>query len=122
MLQNQRIITVKKFLISCFSVWASLIHASEIIYIPGWHSDSNTSEYSEPLAKIFPGHKVKVMQWKSDEINWQDAIANAEAFVPEVVEYISGKSTAEMEKITLIGHSLGGRIVINIAAELTKNN
>ena len=96
--------------------------AGEVVFIPGWNTEKISAEryYETELAKVYPGERLIVLKWKAD-VNWSEAVKNAETFSPEVVKYIAGKTAPEQAELTLIGHSLGGRIVIKVAAELAKN-
>ena len=92
----------------------------EIIFVPGWSSKGNSPVYETKLKQTYPDAKITIMEWDSDDPDWKKAVSNADALVPEVVKYILEKSTQERENIILIGHSLGGRIVVNSAGQLAE--
>ena len=96
--------------------------AAEVVFVPGWGSEKfSKSSYESGLQKCFPDSKVSVLTWKSF-VTWKKAIVNADNFVPEVVQYISQKSPAEQADVTLVGHSLGARIVAGTAEQLAQKN
>ena len=98
------------------------VTAAEVIFIPGWGSEKfSTSGYKSELQKCFPDSKISVLTWKSFVL-WENAIINADNFVPEAVRYIARKSPAEQADVTLIGHSLGSRIVTKTAIQLALRN
>lgn len=105
-------------LLSTLSVLA--LNAAEIVFVPGWFSENDKGSYEVLLSRCFPNDKITVLSWKSDELGWKNALANADAFVPQVAEYISSKTPAEQSQLTLIGHSLGGRIAVNAAKHLAQ--
>lgn len=95
------------------------VRAGEVVFIPGWNTEKLSSErYEHALKKIYPNDKITVLKWKSNAKWFPNTVKNADAFVPDAVRYIADKSADERAELTLIGHSLGGRIAVNAAAEL----
>lgn len=105
-------------LLAACPVWA---WCTEVVFVPGWHSGYfGTASYARQLKQIYPEANIKILLWKSTSLRWDDAKANAAAFVPEVVGYIAAKPAGEQTGIILIGHSLGARIVTEAAKQLAK--
>jgi predicted alpha/beta hydrolase family esterase len=114
-------LVMKKLIIFCCLLTACLTHA-EVIFVPGWLTEKNSPEnYSLSLQQIYQGENVTVMQWSSNT-TWDSAVATADAFTGQLAQHIISKVPAEREKIILIGHSLGGRIIVKTAEILAANN
>ena len=96
------------------------LSAAEIVFVPGWFSENDNQRYELLLNKCFPGDKITVLSWKSNQGVWKNAVAAADTAVPQVAEYICSKTPAEQSQITLIGHSLGGRVIIKTAGILAQ--
>jgi len=112
---------MKKLIIFCCLLTACLTHA-EVIFVPGWFTEKSSPEnYAFSLRQIYPGESVTVMQWDSNN-TWDSAVASADAFSSKLAQHIINKVPAEREKIILIGHSLGGRIIVKTAEILAANN
>lgn len=99
-------------------------NAGEVVFIPGWNTEYTPEEtYAAPLREIYPDDRITVLKWRSvTGISFYKGIVNAEAFAPEAVKYIAAKSPEARAELTLIGHSLGGRIAVDVAAQLARNN
>ena len=96
------------------------LKAQEIVYfIPGWYSQWVIySSHTRIMEEIFPGSQVEICKWSSNRL-WKNAKIHAGKFVEEFSEELL--KNPEPEKITLIGHSLGGRIVLDLASVLAEN-
>lgn len=113
---------MKAFLAGLLFMTALAAGAGEAVFIPGWNTEFDPeAEYAIPLRAIYPHDRITVLKWRSNSLKFDAAIDNADAFVPEVLRYIAGKTPAERAELTLIGHSLGGRIAIEAAARLAKD-
>lgn len=92
--------------------------ADEVVFIPGWLTEkTQKAEYETVLRRIYPNQTINVMTWESNK-NWNKAMKNADDFARVVGKYIEEKSEKERAGLTLIGHSLGARIVVRTADEL----
>ena len=105
-------------LIFIFFVTVTL-DAGEVVFIPGWFSETISFVYEPQLRKYFPEDKISILTWES-AVSWKKAVENADRFLPRGVEYIASKSAHEQENIILVGYSLGGRIVVNVAKILAQ--
>jgi len=106
------------FLACCHFIVAA---AGEVIFVPGWLTEYPIlSQYHNDLQTIYPGNRINIWRWESCH-TWKKSIKNADAAVPELVEYLSNLSEEERRSTTLIGHSLGGRIVVKTATILAQN-
>ena len=76
-------------LLAACPVWA---WCTEVVFVPGWHSGYfGAASYARQLKQIYPEANIKILLWESTSLRWDDAKANAAAFVPEVVTYIAAK-------------------------------
>ena len=89
-----------------------------IWYIPGFNTENDSQEEEvEALRRIFPGSTVITKKWKSNNDfsaskDWAENVAKIWAID------LKNMVPAERESIILVGHSLGGRIVIRIMAQI----
>ena len=103
-------------------VFACMVCADEVVFIPGWFTEkTRTGYYETMLRKIYPGKTVTVLTWQSNSLNMNQVIENADAFADSVAEFIKKKTEKEQAELLLIGHSFGGRIVAKAASDLAKN-
>lgn len=105
---------------------ASLPHwtpPAVIWYVPGWKrcEPKLAPEHEDYFKKAFPGSKAEIANWEGNG-NWSDSVAKADEFAKSLVEKIAAMKPEEREQLTLIGHSLGGRIVTRTVAELLRRN
>ena len=111
---------MKKLALLLFFVMTAFcaLGAAEVFFIPGWYSEWIIySKHTRTLETLFPQSKVNVCKWDSNRL-WKNAKISAGEFARE---FSSGLLTQKnTENVILIGHSLGGRIVLDTAAELAK--
>ena len=108
---------MKKILLILLTILTLPLFAGEtVIFIPGWFTEwINYSRHRKLLSELFPGAELQIHKWDSNRM-WKNAKISAAQAVPELTaKLISAKNT---EKITLIGHSLGGRIILDSVAAL----
>lgn len=94
--------------------------AVQVILVPGWYSEwVHYSRHREVLSQTFPGAGVEVFKWDSNRL-WKNAKVSASESAVALAEKL--RSSSARENTILIGHSLGGRIVIECAAALAAQN
>lgn len=101
------------------------LRAPFILFVPGFLSRGVSDvDYSEILRGVFPKSEVEIAKWESglSASDWSVAIDNAELFAEELFEKIEKLDASERGNLVLIGHSLGGRIVIRTLAKLANQN
>lgn len=83
----------------------------------------------EKLRQIFPNaQRVELVEWNAPPIDnklkigvyWNDSVPLADQFVNELVKRIEALSPPDQRRLVLVGHSLGGRIVIKTAARCAR--
>jgi len=83
-----------------------------VYFIPGWMTKySKQYEQEEILRKIYPHSTVKSQSWESLRW-WSFARDNADQFGRDFALYLRQTHPNELDKVVLVGHSLGGRVVI----------
>lgn len=92
-----------------------------ILFVPGFKSKGTSSEeYYSLIKDVFQESEIEIVRWESGNstLDWQIAIDNAELFSENLFERIEKMEPSKRENLVLIGHSLGGRIVIRTLAKL----
>lgn len=93
----------------------------EVWYVPGWMRTAVPREGNEAWAnfrKTFTGARLQFHSWDGNCL-WKNARANADADVERLVGQIVGMGDTRTN-LTLVGHSLGGRIVVRTLARLAE--
>ena len=107
----------KVFLIIFLTLFILPLSAGEtVIFIPGWFTEwINYSRHRKLISELFPGAELQVCKWNSNRL-WK----NAKSSAAKAAETLTAKliSAKTPEQITLIGHSLGGRIILDSIAAL----
>lgn len=92
-------------------------------YIPGWlRSDTPADGVMESAAAAFPQTAPVFKPWDGNSPVWPLAVANADKEVWRFAFEIALMSPAQRARLTLVGHSLGGRIIARILARLAERN
>ena len=103
-----------------FPLWT----APDVIwYVPGWKrcEAKLVPEHEDFFKKAFPGSAAHIVNWKGNG-DWSESVTNADAYVATLVTAIEAMKPEDRQRLTLIGHSLGGRIVAKTVAELQRKN
>jgi pimeloyl-ACP methyl ester carboxylesterase len=91
--------------------------AGEVYFVPGWYSAwKDHGHTGEKIQKLFPDDTVHIRKWDSNRL-WAKAKRNAEICAVELFDEIKNGTP---ENVTVIGHSLGGRIALKCAAYLAQ--
>ena len=94
-----------------------------IWYVPGWKrcEAKLAPEHEDFFKKAFPGSAAHIVNWNGNG-DWSESVTNADAYVATLVTAIDAMKPEDRQRLTLIGHSLGGRIVAKTVAELQRKN
>ena len=94
-----------------------------IWYVPGWKrcEAKLAPEHEDFFKKAFPGSAAHIVNWNGNG-DWSESVNNADAYVATLVTAIDAMKPEDRQRLTLIGHSLGGRIVAKTVAELQRKN
>ena len=97
--------------------WVSAC-AGEVWYIPGWMrtADTNGMAYAS-CTNVFAESVCRFKGWNGD-CNWWTAADNADKEGVRLAEEIAARDDAFRSELTLVGHSLGGRVIAHALAHL----
>ena len=89
-----------------------------VLYIPGWHRcGRGEDEAFRAVRKTFPGAEVSVRNWDGN-CRWDKARDNADAEAKKLAAELIDLPEEKRDRLTLVGHSLGARIVVRALARL----
>ncbi|MGN0866915.1 MAG: alpha/beta fold hydrolase [Oligosphaeraceae bacterium] len=93
----------------------------EVWYVPGWlRCHDPGCESMDALGAMFPQASVRYYDWEGNSLHWPRSLAQADQTARALQEELSGMSREERERVVLVGHSLGGRIVTRVLAGLSR--
>ena len=93
----------------------------EVIFVYGWSGDKRAPDARPALEKIFPGYRITLWGWDARSWRFPKAETSAEAEAVKLAGELAKLPREEREKIILVGHSLGARIVIKAMARLSES-
>lgn len=90
----------------------------EAWFIPGWlRTTSPESEAWRGFTNAFDNATTRFWSWDGDRM-WTTAAANADEESRRLADEIAGMDASRRAKLTIVGHSLGGRLAARALAEL----
>ena len=90
----------------------------KVVYIPGWHRCARGEDEALRFVEAaFPGAEVSAWDWDGN-CAWRKARGNADAAAERLADELAALADEERGRLTLVGHSLGGRIVVRALARL----
>ena len=98
------------------------IMAATVWFIPGWlRSEAPSEDVMESVANAFPASRVEFKAWDGDNVVWPLSVDSADKESWRFAFEIAMMPQDGRESLTLVGHSLGGRIVARVLARLSEN-
>ena len=89
-----------------------------VIYVPGWHRcHRGADEAFCAVQTTFPGTIVSTYDWDGN-CRWKNARTNADAAAAELAAELMAMPEDNLSQLTLVGHSLGARIIVRALAKL----
>ena len=89
-----------------------------VIYVPGWHRcHRGADEAFCAVQTTFPGTIVSTYDWDGN-CRWKNARTNADAAAAKLAGELISMSDDKLSQLTLVGHSLGARIIVRALAKL----
>lgn len=89
-----------------------------VIYVPGWHRcHRGADEAFCAVQTTFPGTIVSTYDWDGN-CRWKNARTNADAAAAKLAGELMSMSDDKLSQLTLVGHSLGARIIVRALAKL----
>ena len=96
----------------------AVVPQERVLYVPGWHRCARgEDEALRFVATAFPEAEVSAYEWDGN-CSWRKARGNADAAAERLADELIALPAEERERLTLVGHSLGGRIVVRALARL----
>lgn len=93
----------------------------QVWFIPGWlRSQKPIKSIMHVAQQIFPHALVKFKPWDGESYVWSVVLSNAEKEAWKLAFEIAVMSEAQRRQLTLIGHSLGARMIIRALALLAE--
>ena len=96
--------------------------AATVWFIPGWF---RTAEPHEDIlacvSNAFPEASVEFKKWDGDNVVWPIAVDSADKESWRFAFEIATMTPEERANLTLVGHSLGGRITARVLARLAEH-
>ncbi len=95
----------------------------EVLFIPGLFNYIKKAEsYLPKLAEVYPNHKLTVVQWKAmSEMSWKRAVSRANFMSDYLSLLLRTRRQDELDRLVLMGHSLGGQVIIGAAPALAQS-
>ncbi len=98
------------------------IMAATVWFIPGWLRSGTPAEgVLECVSNAFPEAKVEFKKWDGDNVVWPMSVDSADKESWRLAFEIAMMPREERERLTLVGHSLGGRMIARILARLSEH-
>ena len=89
-----------------------------VIYVPGWHRcHRGADEAFCAVQTTFPGTIVSTYDWDGN-CRWKNARTNADAAAAKLAGELMSMPEGKLSQLTLVGHSLGARIIVRALAKL----
>ena len=124
------ILTAALFCAAVLFCGAARLAAGEkplVFFVHGWtpgYQPKNTSPVPLFFKEKFAGHEIGVRAWDSSAsfLFFARVVGNADRFAPVLADEIAAMPPERQRNLTLVGHSLGARIIIRTAALLRRRN
>ena len=98
------------------------IMAATVWFIPGWlRSEKPADGILECVSNAFPTAQVEFKAWDGDNLVWPLSVDSADKESCRFAFEIAMMPPEVRTNLTLVGHSLGGRITARVLARLAEN-
>ncbi len=106
--------------IACSSAIASSACLGQTVYVPGWMRTSEPEDLAwKSFTNVFSSSQCSFRKWRGNEL-WTIACSNADQEAKDFAAEIISMDESVRTNLTLVGHSLGGRIVARTLAHLSR--
>lgn len=108
-------------LVAAVSLAASA-SAAEVWYIPGWNRTQEVDGLAyDRCTNVFANATCRFHIWDGNRM-WGTSAKNADAEAVRLADRIAAMDTASRTNLTLVGHSLGGRIIARTLSKLSERD
>ena len=98
---------------------AAGVKADEAWYVPGWMRTKEPEELAwNSFTNVFSASETSFRKWDGNQL-WPTAAKNADLEAVKLADEIKKMPEGRRARLTLVGHSLGGRIVARALAKLS---
>ena len=98
------------------------IMAATVWFIPGWlRSEKPADGVLECVTNAFPAAQVEFKAWDGDNVVWPLSVDSADKESWRFAFEVAMMPPEARTNLTLVGHSLGGRITARVLARLAEN-
>ena len=95
------------------------VKADETWYVPGWMRTKEPEELAwNSFTNVFSASETSFRKWDGNQL-WPTAAKNADIEAEKLADEIKKMPEGRRARLTLVGHSLGGRIVARALAKLS---
>ena len=101
----------------------SILMMATVWYIPGWlRAESPQEGCLERLTNTYEACSVEFKPWNGNIPIWPKAVANADETSERLADEVAALPEEVRTNLTIVGHSLGGRITARVLARLNERN
>lgn len=95
------------------------VKSDETWYVPGWMRTKEPEELAwNSFTNVFSASETSFRKWDGNQL-WPTAAKNADIEAEKLADEIKKMPEGRRARLTLVGHSLGGRIVARALAKLS---
>ena len=92
---------------------------NHVLYVPGWmRTRACGDETWQSFTNVFAGARCELWNRWDGDCAWKKAVRNADMAARRLAHEVESMPTGVRTNVTLVGHSLGARIVVRALAEL----
>lgn len=94
--------------------------AAEVWYVPGWNRTAETNGLAfARCTNTYANATCRFWGWDGDRL-WGTAATNADLAATRLADELAATNAAFRAELTLVGHSLGGRLIARTLARLAE--
>lgn len=110
---------MRPLLVMMAAAGLAAVASAEVWYIPGWNRTQEIDGLAyERCTNVFAGATCRFHIWDGDRM-WSTSAKNADEEAVRLAERIAAMDAMSRTNLTLVGHSLGGRIIARTLAKLS---
>lgn len=110
---------MKKFSTMMATVGLTAFAMADVWYIPGWNRTQEVDGLAyDRCTNVFADATCRFYTWDGNRL-WPTAVKNADEEAARLAEKIAALDASTRTNLTLVGHSLGGRLIARTLASLS---